>query len=98
MSLLSFNTAICTPDSKYGSEKSNTCLRLSVMDMACDDAVHLVGLHRLQRGVETEGFDIDGEALVLGDIADEIHVDYRRKLPLSSWNSNGAKVVSVAIV
>ena len=42
---------------------------------AGDDAVDLVGLHGLQCGVEAERLDVDGEALVLGDGPDEVHVD-----------------------
>jgi hypothetical protein len=32
-------------------------------------------LHGLQRRVETQRLDVDGEALVLGDVPEEIHVD-----------------------
>jgi hypothetical protein len=42
---------------------------------AGDDAVDLVGLYGLQGGVETQRFDVDGEALVLGDGPDQVHVD-----------------------
>ena len=74
-SLLVANTAICTPDSKYGSEKSKTCLALVGDRHAGDDAVDLIRLNRLQRRVEAQRLDVDGEALVLADVPDEVHVD-----------------------
>ncbi len=89
-------TAIWMPDSKYGSEKSNVCLRSSVIDMPAMTPATCPDCNDCRAA--SKPTDLMSTVKPPRSATSRIRsMSMPVSSPLVSRNSNGAKVVSVAI-